>query len=622
MKRLLLLLAVCSVPLQAQLATGLSASCPAPGIAVTVSWNSTVPTLVARIDGNPPGVVWPPNPATGFQQQFITGNSATFAGMVPGKSYIAYLTAAVASPDGSWPQTSPLIFTCSMPVPGSGAPGPPGPQGPPGPKGDKGDPGPPGPPGASGAVSAPAAAGISIPDFDFIILPNTPNIFPGQNTVTIPVSPRGFRTDDVDHYIRLGGVGVPEVVKISVTTCSEGVVNCNISFTAASAHPSAVITSASTGTQEAVNHGCYTGSVGVYAPARYYPIWATVAIPCSLTVSGDGMFDSVFQAQGSIGIFDSPVGYGAFSRIGMTSTEQQTAGFGVRLGNVPGGEAPFERFDQIYCEGMYDCVLAVNGSQIHMADSVIYNFSHTGITTADATNPDDDGPSVIHTTFFNWHLKAPAEACMLVLSTGAITWTGNVCMGSDINQLNHGIHLNQTQSTGLIVTGGVIETVMIAAIRLEGNFNLFSVSGGFIAQPGSISGSKGIWARGKIYRAAIGGGLVIQGPGQNLAYDAIAIQDDCYNWHVSGVSIDKSDVGIRSDGSGQVTVGSADITNTNHPFIGSVHTIYSLSAPVRFDQLPLAGPGSVLSCLDCNPQCTAAGGAGQLCYRSAAGWGH
>ena len=129
LNRLLFLLAC---PLLAQIATNVTATCPAPGNVATVAWTAqTVSRVVARI--GPAGTsLWPlVLGIDGGQSSALAppDHSATFA-TTPGAAYFAYISAAELINDG-YPYTQPITFSCisAPPSPPTPTPSPPPSQG-------------------------------------------------------------------------------------------------------------------------------------------------------------------------------------------------------------------------------------------------------------------------------------------------------------------------------------------------------------------------------------------------------------------------------------------------------------------------------------------------------------
>lgn len=447
-------------------------------------------------------------------------------------------------------------------------------------------------------------------------------------TVTLTPCPYGVAGSDTNHYVYIsGGTGTAEAKAITSGTCTSGATTGTIVFTPTNNHSGAwTVSSASGGVQEAVNHSCNgSGNPMVQVPSGTIAVYGPIYISCNTTLRGTGMFKTALQAQGAaIGIIDA-VNKITIEDIGLTATAQQTVGgYGIRLGNTT--ENSFSRINRIYCEPLYDCVVAVNASQWTFTNSVVYNFSHTMVTAADAGALDNDGPWITNDVGFNYLLASPAEACLYATSTGTITFTAVNCVGNAAGQLTNGIHVVNNPSTGIMIGLSEFET-MTTGIWIEGNYNLETISGNFFALPndgvtgrygirltdGSSSGSN----RGNIT------GNVFQGPLAATAYKAISIEGSAFNWMVGSNSFYNAATAINSTTSGSVTIGQQDFnTMGSTPLVGSATTVFSLTAPLTYAQLPTAADGSFLVVTNANSTCTAGASTGTTCVHVSGAWTH
>lgn len=477
--------------------------------------------------------------------------------------------------------------------------------------------------------------------FSAITPTGSPSLSPGANSLTLPQAPLGLNHTDVLHYIYLsGGTGTAEAVKITGGTCTELATACTVTFTNANSHSGAyTVTSATGGIQEALVH---VGSGGaVYAPAGTYLFYA----PANVThnkIYGDGPFATYFQAQGaSIGILDLTNTKDVIEDIGLTATVQQTAGgYGIRLGNgaVAPNDNAFTHIHRIYCEPLYDCVLGVNASQTEVSDSVFYNFTHTAVTAADANNTDSDGPWVYGNVMFNYNLASPALACVYITSSGGITINNNNCYGGGMSpaQLQYNVFLNTAVSTQLLVSNNVFETASVQNIDATGIFNLITITGNTIAQPGSAQSLwRGISINGSNVSTACGTGIgicqvtitgnTIQGPGgSSTSSVGVELVGYVRGANVSGNNIEFSQIAINVASTVTAsTIGQNNMSDiySQQYYGGSSGVTYANSGATFYTALPSpAANGSQLFVTDANSACTSGGSAGQMCQRVAGAW--
>jgi hypothetical protein len=118
----------------------------------------------------------------------------------------------------------------------------------------------------------------------------------GANTVSLAVCPRGLTVNSLasaQTYVYISGVGTPEAVLITSTTCNQaGGGSGTLTFTAANTHGSGyTIGSASQGVQEAINAASYAGDYisggfeelgSIVIPPGQYTWQARVTIPSPL----------------------------------------------------------------------------------------------------------------------------------------------------------------------------------------------------------------------------------------------------------------------------------------------------------------------------------------------------
>lgn len=478
--------------------------------------------------------------------------------------------------------------------------------------------------------------GFSIPDYNF------PAQAPGGSltastpaTVTLAPCPRGVVGSGQSLYVS-GGTGTAEAVTRTGGTCTSGLSSGTVTFTPGNNHTGAwTVSSASAGTQEAVNAAGANGGI-VYGPPGTYLVYAPITT-VGTTIHGAGRFKTIFQAQGAaVGIFDCNTNgaHDDFEDIGLTATVQQTVGgFGIRLGNGGGVENTFSTINRIYCEPLYDCIVAVSASKWSVNDLIAYNFSHVGVLVADATANDNNGPSITNSTFFNYLLGTHALACVFISSSGATTILGNKCFGAAAGQLQFNV-LAQYPSgaspvtTQLIIANNVFETVDTTNVEIDGTFNLLAITGNTIAQPGSLFNTVGVKVQDGggsgigTYQATLTGN-VIQGPGTGGSFYCAQFLGHSYNWIVGDNTCNISANGFYSEATINITMGVNRFDNVTNPFVGTpTLTTYINTAPVTFAQLPASANGSLLYCTNCTSTCGAGGSTGQSCVRNNGTWAH
>jgi hypothetical protein len=360
---------------------------------------------------------------------------------------------------------------------------------------------------------------------------------------------------------------------------------------------------------------------------------------------GAGKFNSILQIQTAAGgAIDAPCQKDTFGGFGITilgMTPGTSGNYGIRLGNGTGHDNTFTTIDHIYFEPLWDAVLCINCSQTVFTNNTVYNFYHTGFTANDTTNPDNDGPWVRGNVFFNFNsYSSPALACLYVTSTGGITFTNNNCYGTNVTggtvQLQYNVYVNQTQSTQITIANNVLESASVQSIAVLGVFNLVTITGNTIAQPGAAQSLwRGIEINGNNTTSYCGTGIgicqvavtgnTIQGPGttstSSVCIDVIGfssgvyIGDNALNFAQVGINIG-SNVTTAKVGQNQITAYSAAL------FGGSTGTIWDSSGEVAYSQRPTAANGSRLYFTDANSACTAGGSGGQWCELISGAWTH
>lgn len=472
-------------------------------------------------------------------------------------------------------------------------------------------------------------------DYNFPAQAPGGSISVGVNTITLTPVPLGLNATDTGHYVRLSaGTGTAEQVLITGGTATSGSASGTITFTAVNTHSGAwTVTSASAGIQEAV---VAANGSAVKIPAGTYAVYAPIYV-CQATLKGDGMFNTILQAQATNqGIIDAPCQKDTFEDLGfnITGGAAGVAGnYGIRLGNGTGHDNSFTRINRDYFEPLYDAILCINCSQTEVSNNVFYNFGHTGITANDTTNPDSDGPWVRGNVFFNFNsYSTPALACLYATSSGGITFTNNNCYGTATvtnPQLQYNVYINQTASTQAVISNNVLESASVHNIDITGVFNLITIEGNTIAQPGAAQNLwRGIEINGNNTTSFCGTGIgicqfavtgnTIQGPGSGstssvaISIDGFATQgyigDNALNYTQVGVNTG-TNITATTVGPNQITAYSATL------FGGSTGTTWINSGAVTFAQLPTAANGSFIYVSNSNSTCTAATGTGQICKR-------
>ena len=467
----------------------------------------------------------------------------------------------------------------------------------------------------------------------------------GVSSGAVSLTPCPLGVPQPGQAVRIAGTGTAEAP--AVTAQSGSGATCTITFTPANSHSAGwTIGPANSGLQEAANYAGINGSVFVPPNTSGWPVYAAAQIPSGTQIFGAGMRISLLQAQGTpVGVIDLPGGATGYlgntiSDIGISSTVQQTsaAGYAIRVGST--GEHSFGRFTNIFCDLMYDCILGVNASNGNVTNLVAYDFTHTGVTSADAANPDNNGFKISAGNFFEQNNPAAALACVYATSTGGITVTGSTCYGSSIGagsgQLNFNIQVNATQSTQVAITGNVLETANTHNIDVTGVYNLIAITGNTIAQPFTTQNLwRGITINGSNSTSTCGTGIgicqvaitgnTIQGPG-GTSTSSVGAELIGYvrGATVSGNNIEFSQIAINVASTVTAsTIGQNNMSDiySQQYYGGSSGVTYTNSGATNYSGLPSpAANGSQIFVTDANSACTSGGSVGQTCQRVNGVW--
>ena len=465
----------------------------------------------------------------------------------------------------------------------------------------------------------------------------------GTQDVELPLAPRGLRVSsglvDVGHYLLVsGGTGTAEASLISAPAshspaCTPGATNCWIGITCAYTHTGAyTFASASGGVQELVKDSEYKvqgGGYTIHLPYGTTNIYAPVYIGQysyeTVKIVGDGSFSSAVRAQGAtVGLFDVYSANATFEDFSMTATTQQTAGgYGIRMGN--GGNVGNIHISRVYCEQMYDCFLGVDVASWTIDQSSAYQWTHTVVTAASPSAPDDTGVYISNSNFFNQSMGSPADSCVKVTGT-SFTMIGTYCGGSGSGQLTYGIDITTGTGTGggFTIIGSQIQTAGTALIFMSGfgqgiqivgnQFNNGSQNGtGILSQNGASTGFSHVTVTGNTF----------EGGSTSTAWCAICVTGSSTDWMIEGNSFHNVQTGINLTGTGTMTVGHQQFLTYTTPIAGTdSNVLWQFPVPITFTQMPAAANGSGFYVSDANSTCGAGSSNGRICFLENGAWTH
>jgi len=418
----------------------------------------------------------------------------------------------------------------------------------------------------NGSVQSCAAAAVL--DFPTYAWSQTPG---GSLSATsgqvISLSPMPFDVLAIGNYVYIsGGTGTAEAIPITNVGASSITVTCAHTHTGAW-----TVGSASSGLQEAIEYSYQSASwIPIHIPANGgtpYPIYAPVNVKFPIHLFGDSAWCSILQAQGNIGVIDHVSGNGAvYENFSIQATSQQTAGFGIRLGNA-GAEINFTQISRVYCNLLYDGIIAVNADNWGVKHCVIYEFTHSGITVGSTLSPDDFGCDIEGCIILNWGLGTPAAAGVLITSTTANV-TGGWIGGTGDNQMNYAVYSNTVASTagGLTISNVQIQTCMIAMIYVGGTNYGISIAGNEMQCGTGLAGSGIVIANGVgtgCCQGTINGNVITGTIG--AAWVGVSISGGASGWTIDGNSFANMPTGISLSGTGSVTLGPNNFSNVTAP---------------------------------------------------------
>jgi len=455
----------------------------------------------------------------------------------------------------------------------------------------------------------------------------------GTLTASSPASvrlnpcPPGVSGTDTNHYLRVvGGTGTAEAVLITGGSCASGISSGTVSFTPANSHSGAwTVTSASSGIQEAILSS--TNGSTIYMTTGTYPVYATIYVDRTIVFQGASMSGTVIQGQTpSAGLFNAVVN-STWKDMHLTSASHQTTGaYGVKLDALGSASNSFSAFDHVLLSNLWDGILGVNASQFTVTSSFFLNFWHTGITTGDANSPDAGGPTITGSNFFNYAVSPTASAAFQINSTGDITFANNGVNGS-ANQINTGVSLAATVSSGLLIDNNDFENLGFSGVHIAGTFELININNNHFSQFGGIGNPNSYW--GVLTEDGAGTGVsfgtisgnVMLGIGPSSSNNGIAIQGHSNQWTIDGNFMNGFGQGVFvQDTTSLITVGHHSIANGGSDLVGFGSATFVLSSPVAFSKMGAWKDGSIIFCTDCTSDCSAGSSNGQFCKRINGAW--
>jgi len=225
--------------------------------------------------------------------------------------------------------------------------------------------------------------------------------------------------------------------------------------------------------QSAINYAQSSNIKSVYFPAGTYFVSSTINITSSLTVFGDGRFNTyITWNNATLGVFNVNSFWGiTVDNIGFKTNQTPTSGYVFQISNGISGMNNFSVFRNLYFEYSWIAIKTVSAETLSIDTCYFYGHQFAGVVIQNINTPDAGDSTIVDCVFSG----AGSNASGIVqYSSGGLKILGTKILGGLGGY--HQILGSEGSTSDLVIVGNSIEGQTNFAILLEraSNSNVFS----------------------------------------------------------------------------------------------------------------------------------------------------